>query len=938
MDAPTVARTDILDLSGVWRIRLDRDGIGEADQWFASELAGDVDFHLPGSVQEQGFGDAVTVDTPWTGLIIDRSYFTDDRYAPYREPGNIKIPFWLQPETHYRGAAWVQRDLDVPEDWGGRRIALTLERAHWETTVWIDERRVGSERSLTTAHRFDLGALAPGRHRLTIKIDNNMIIDVGPNAHSVSDHTQGNWNGIIGEITVAPVNPVVISGVELFPDVGAKSARVKINIAAGSARVSGTVRVAAERYNVAGDHRADPVSADFTLPDGGSGHVDLDLHLGDEAETWDEFHPALYAVTVDLTATADDQEFTDTRRTDFGLREVGVDGTQITINGRRTFIRGTLESCIFPLTGHPPTDVDAWQRIIGICRAHGLNQIRFHSWCPPEAAFVAADRAGFYLQVEGPFWSNSGAGLGEGRPVDAYVYEESWRLVEAYGNHPSFIMMAYGNEPGGRHEEFLSAYVTHWRKRDSRRLYTSGAGWPALAENDYDNVPYPRIQQWGAGLTSRINAQPPETITDYAADVNDCPRPLVSHEIGQWCVHPNFAEAEKYTGLMKPKNFEIFADFLAAAGMADQAEDFVHASGRLQVLCYKEEIESALRTPGFGGFQLLDLHDFPGQGTALVGVLDPFWDEKGYVTAGEFSRFCGPTVPLARLPKRVWRSDETLSAELQVAHFGATPLDAVISWQLLDDDGLPFAAAEMPVRRIAIGNEERHGKLRIPLSHIDQAQRVRLEVSVRADGVEAVNDWELWVYPRPRVVAEIDGALSGSGTIITNRVEEALRHVEQGRTVLLIARPEQVDSSVELGFSTVFWNTAWTRNQAPHTLGIVCDPHHPVLDGFPTDPHTNWQWWELIHGAAAMVLDDLPSEARGLVQPIDTWFSARRLGLLVEARVGSGRLMISSMDLSRDLDHRVVARQLRHSVLAYLGTDAQPAVELSADHVRGLFR
>ena len=463
----------------------------------------------------------------------------------------------------------------------------------------------------------------------------------------------------------------------------------------------------------------------------GGTHIDVVLPLGDDALTWDEFQPALYELTVELVTDVGGSEHRHVTRTVFGLREVGVDETQVTINGRRTFIRGTLESCVFPLTGYPPTDVDSWRRIVAVCQAHGLNLLRFHSWCPPEAAFQAADEAGFYVQVEGPVWANQGAALGEGRPVDAFLYEETRRILDAYGNHPSFIMMAHGNEPGGRDAEFLAAWVNTWRTYDPRRLYTSGAGWPAITENDFDNIPDPRAHRWGEGLESRLNGHPPETEADYREWVQSRPRPIISHEIGQWCAYPDFTETAKYTGLMEPRNFGIFADFLREAGMADQAEAFLHASGRLQLLCYKEDIEAALRTEGFGGFHLLGLSDFPGQGTALVGVLNPFWESKGYSTPEEFARFCGPTVPLARLPRRVWTADQEIEFEVQIAHFGPTPLDADVRWSLLRSPTARSSAAASSLggAHIPIGNGTRFGPVVVPAGLVSAPAQVRLVVS-----------------------------------------------------------------------------------------------------------------------------------------------------------------------------------------------------------------
>ncbi|WP_159618557.1 sugar-binding domain-containing protein [Ruania rhizosphaerae] len=934
----------ILDLAGRWDCALDRDGVGELEQWFRRDLPGEpTTITLPGSIQHQGLGDPVTVDTPWTGGIVDRSYFTDDVYAPYREPGNIAVPFWLQPQVYYQGAAWFQREIHVPEDWQNSRVELALERVHWESAVWVDDDRIGSERSLTTAHRFDLGVLSPGTHRLTIRVDNRAVVDVGPNAHSVSDHTQGNWNGVVGALTLTAQPEARISQVRVFPELATRSALVKVDIAAGSRSAgTGRVEVTARCHRATGTTDATdvgPVTAEFEAEYGrdlsergltaSGAHVDVRLPLGEDATTWDEFDPALYEVTVRLTTEIHGTESRDTVRATFGLREMATDGTQVTINGRRTFIRGTLESCVFPLTGYPPTDVDSWREIVATVQAHGLNLLRFHSWCPPEAAFVAADEAGLYLQVEGPIWANQGAAIGEGRPVDAFLAEETRRILREYGNHPSFVMMAHGNEPGGRDAEHLAAWVAGWRAHDPRRLYTSGAGWPAIPENDFHNIPEPRAHRWGEGLKSRLNGHPPETESDYAAWVTD--RPVVSHEIGQWCVYPDFSETGRYTGLMQPRNFGIFADFLREAGMADQAEEFLHASGKLQALCYKEDIEAALRTEGFGGFHLLGLSDFPGQGTALVGVLNPFWESKGYCTTEEFSRFCGPTVPLARLPRRIWAADEPITFDVQVAHFGPAPLHAQVRWSLRADDGAPLLDGVVAEQEITVGNGTRLGPVVTPATGLTAPARVTLVVTI-ADSSGAVheNDWDLWVYTAVDV--------EPSGLVTTSDVQHAIDRATAGEDVLLELTPESIGNDIALGFTPVFWNTAWTKGQAPHTLGITHDPQHPVFDGFPTEGHTSWQWWEPLHGARAMLLDGLPDSLRPLVQPIDTWFEARRLGCLVEARLGEGRIVVSSLNLDPGAD-RLAARQLRASLLAYIGGPAfAPTETIDAGQLRSLLR
>jgi hypothetical protein len=902
-----------LPLDGTWRFQLDRDSLGIAQRWHERVLPESV--RLPGSLPAQGIGDEVAADTGWMGNIVDRAYFTDPRYEAYRRPGNVKVPFWLQPEKYYAGAAWYQRDIEIPAAWRGRRMELTLERPHWQTRGWLDRREIGSDDSLATPHRYDLGdGAAAGRHRLTIRVDNSLVVDVGVNSHSISDHTQGNWNGIVGRIELAAHAPVWIENLQAHPHVRSRSVRLR-----GELR-NATGRVARGKITVAGGAAPASLAFESAAP---SSPIELEVKLGAEAQLWDEFTPALHRLRVRINDT-EEQVLA------VGLREITTAGTQLAINGRKLFLRGTLECAIFPRTGHPPVDVESWKKILLVARAHGLNHIRFHSWCPPEAAFTAADEVGFYYQVEASSWPNQSTTLGDGKPVDAWLEKETARILRAYGNHPSFILFSSSNEPGGRKATaWLAEWVKRFRAEDPRRLYTSGSGWPQQAVNDYHVAPDPRIQQWGAGLKSRINARPPETRTDYHEYIAERAAPVVSHEIGQWCAYPNFDEIPKYTGYLKARNFEIFRDWLAANHMRDQARDFLMASGKLQTLCYKEDIESALRTPGMGGFQLLQLHDFPGQGTALVGVLDAFFESKGYVTGAEFSRFTNSTVPLARLDKRVFTSDETLTADVEVSHFGPAPLRGTVAgWRLVADGGAVAASGRLAPRSIPVDGAVPVGRLSIGLAAVPAPARYKLVVGLEGTGFE--NDWDVWVYP-PRV------ELTRPAGVVwkTELDEDAAARLRSGETVFLMIPPPRVKGDVQMGFSSIFWNTAWTWGQAPHTLGILCDPKHPALAMFPTDFHSNWQWWYLVHGAGAMILDGLPPELRPIVQVIDDWFQARRLGLVVEARVGAGKLLVTSLDLERA--DNPVSRQMRASLLRYAGgPEFRPRVELTPEQVRGL--
>ncbi len=915
-----------IDLSGDWKVELDRDQSGETRQLWRTEFKQKL--ALPGSLTAQGFGDDVNADTPWVGSTRPE-LLEDSRYDPYKDPDNFKYPFWLQPDKYFRGIAWYQRGIDIPREWKDKRIVLHLERPHWETSVWVDNQKAGSDVSLSTPHIYDLtGLVSTGRQNLTIRVDNSINLNVGQNSHSISDHTQGNWNGIAGNLMLYATDLVWIDDVQVYPDLDNKNARILVTVGNRTGQqVSGDL-VIGIRSDMSNFRRF--IGGEYRFS-GTSDMVEVVMSLGPEILTWDEFNPALYDLRINLHGDSDERDFLLTR---FGIREIATNGTQFTINDRPVFLRGTLECAIFPKTGHPATDVDEWRRIIQVCKDHGLNHMRFHSWCPPEAAFIAADELGFYFQVECASWANGGATVGDGTPLDDWLYAEGERITKAYGNHPSFILMAYGNEPGGKQRDaYLSKWCTHWKKKEPRMLHTTGAGWPLLDESDFHNTHRnTRIQGWGEELKSVINAKAPQTQFDFSEYLRNNPdKPTISHEIGQWCVYPNFDEIKKYTGPLKARNFEIFDDFLQAAQMRDQAEDFLMASGKLQVLCYKHDIEASLRTNGFGGFQLLDLHDFPGQGTALVGVLDPFWEEKGYVTADEFSRFCAPTVPLARIEKMVWTNEETFTAGLEIAHFGQRDIaSATLRWCLKTVDGEVLESGENDGISLPTGTNTVAGTIQVSLENVSRASKIVLEVSVPDTG--SLNSWVLWCYP-----AQVDTSKPNSIHLTSTFDDEAIRILQAAGDVLLMIPPEKVKTDVKLGFSSIFWNTAWTQGQAPHTLGILCDPDHPALQSFPTDFHSSWQWWDLITHSATMEMDAFPRELRPTIQIVPDWFAPKRLGLVFEAKVGNGRLLVTSIDLLSDLDDRPVARQLLNSLYAYLSSpEFQPAVTLSERQIHSL--
>lgn len=919
------AGAQLISLAGEWQFAIDRDDKGIEEKWFTKKLAETI--ILPGSMAERLKGDNVTLQTKWTGSIYDSSFFFRPSLAKYRTADNLKIPFWLTPAKYYVGRAWYQKEIIIPVDWKEKNARLFFERVHIQTKVWVDGNEIGKSNSLSVPHEFDLGKLIPGKHRITISIDNRIgDMNVGPDSHSVSDHTQGNWNGITGKMYVEALPDVYIDNIQVYPDVRHKQAKIKVYIInKGKKETRTIVTASAESFNTNVLQNTQEVFDNVPVKPGDTSLIELTLPMTDNMVLWNEFDPALYRLTVKATAN----NLTDTRKQQFGMREFTIKGTQFIVNGRPVFLRGTLNNCEFPLTGYPAMDVAAWEKIFKTAKSYGLNHMRFHSWCPPEAAFIAADKVGLYLQPEAPTWPNHGTSVGDGRFIDQYIYDETNRMVKAYGNHASFCMLSAGNEPAGKNQaKYLADFVNYWKAKDNRRVYTGASvamSWPLVPDNEYMVKSGPRGLRW-------TNAEP-ESNSDYYTAVKDFTVPYVTHEMGQWCVFPNFDEIKKYTGVYRARNFELFKQDLEDHGMADQAKDFLMASGKLQALCYKAEIEKDLRTPGLAGFQLLGLQDFPGQGTALVGVIDAFWDEKGYINARQFSRFCSPTVLLAKLPKFVFTNNETIEADVELFHFGKVELkNVVLAWAVKNDKGEVIRSGNFAPQTFTIASNQPAGKISFPLNDIPVAGHYKLEVAF--DKLPISNDWDFWVY-----AAQLPKIEANDVYYCTSLDSKAVEILNNGGKVFLNAAGKVIKGKeIAMQFTPVFWNTSWFKMRPPHVTGMLIRSTHPAFVDFPTDYHSDFQWWSVVNKSQVMHLEDFPKGFKPIVQPIDTWFMNRRLGLIFEAKVGNGKLVVSSADLS-DTSFFAASRQLYYSIKKYMLSDKfNPADKVDIAVITDLFQ
>ena len=869
-----------ISLEGEWRYRLDAQDKGVKEQWFNQSFENKL--RLPGTLDDAGVGDP-------TSLTADSL--------------NKETLLMLTRKHSYIGPAWYSKEIVVPASWKGKHIELFLERIIWTSTVWVDGKEVAiKEESLVTPHRFPLSELlTPGKHKLVIRIDNRKQYDMSTRdmAHAYTNGTQIMWNGVIGQMKLIANNNTYIKYVQVFPDIKNATAKIKINLSKGG-NVPIKVKVTGKQFS-------------FEKEITGS---ELEVPLGKNVTLWDEFNSDLYRVSVQLNGQ--------TVNTTFGMRELSKENGLLQLNGRRIFLRGTLECNIFPLTGYPPMTKPGWVKVFSSAKAYGLNHLRFHSWCPPKAAFEVADSMGFYLQVELPFW-NKNAGKVEG--MNKWLEAEGQRIIAEYGNHPSFCFWSMGNELEGDFN-WLAGILTNLKEQDPRHLYTSTT---FSFQKDHGRFPEPVddffITQYtkkgwvrGQGI---FNTYAPNFSTDYTKAIDSIPVPIITHEIGQYSVFPNMQEIKKYTGVLEPLNFKAIRKDLEKKNLLPLAQQFLLASGKFAANLYKEEIERALKTKGMSGFQLLDLHDFPGQGTALIGILDAFWDSKGLVSAETHRTYCGPVVPLLRFDKAVYTNNEQFKGEVEVANFSKAILkNSAINWTAKYASGKQLAAGQLPAQDIEMGTGQSLGSFTFDLQHIKAATAV----TIHLNGTGYRNQWTIWVYPEKLETS----------SMIVKTLDEALPLLEAGKNVLL--NPDTAAlKGVQGRFAPVFWSPVHFPDQ-PGTMGILCDPKHPAFKNFPTEFYSNWQWWDLITSSKTMVIDPLP-ELTPLVRVIDNFFKNRKMANVIEAKVGKGKLVLTSLDLTNKLEERPAARQLRYSLEQYMVSKAfAPKVELSVSQLQQLMK
>ena len=843
----------------------------------------------------------------------------------------------------YSGKVIYTREINIPESFRGKKLFLMMERTK-PSTVWVDGDSIGSYGHLYAPHRYELPALAVGKHQLKIRIDNSpaSVPKEIQGSHAWTDATQTNWNGILGEFYIEAVPVSYIQSVQVYPEVDKKQALVIVEVDADKDGKA-ILDVDGYAWNTSETHTLSPQQLAVRLKKGRN-RIELPVNMGDKPLLWSEFHPALYKLNITLRAGKN----RDSRMVDFGMRKFEVEGTQFVINGYKTFLRGKHDACVFPLTGYGPMDVASWQRVFRVAKQYGINHYRCHSFTPPRAALEAADIEGIYYQIELPLW---GYIKRENTVLNDFLKREGDMLLEHFGNHPSFMMLGLGNELDVE-IDVVREWLDDFRNRDNRHLYCFGSnnnlGWKGPQDGE-DFFVTCRVGG-GDGYTTHVrtsfayvdaekggilNNTRPATDKDYSGAIAHCPRPVVGHENCQFQIYPDYSQIEKYTGVLHPYNLEIFRDRLKENHLSSQAKTFHQATGHFSIECYKADMEYAFRTPGFGGFQLLDLQDYPGQGSALVGILDAFMDSKGIVAPETFYGFCAPLVPLALMKDHCWLNTQPLHIDVALSNYVEGDWNEPVRWSLVSDNGV-WKRDGVLMASIPQGKVGKAGSIDLSLSGLKEAQRLTLTLTTG----KYRNYYHLWVYPDETAESE------GSVHVASFLNDDLRKRLESGASVLLIPDHDSiVAQSVGGMFTPDYWNYSMFKTisenagkeVSPGTLSILTDPGHPLLKYFPTECHSDWQWWSITRNSRPMILNATRGEYRPLIQVVDNIERNHKLGLVFEFAVGKGKLLVCMIDLQA-IAGTPEGNQFRTSLLRYMKSDAfHPTEQLAWKELDALF-
>ncbi len=954
-------------LNGKWHVVLEDGTTGQMD--------------LPGTLDENGIGHRDVGANQWhPDAVLGNAAGEIDKDAP--------IATRFTRRHTYEGEARISRKITVP-DYGTDRLFVLAERAR-ALRLLVDGEAcsVFRQGTLSTPYIFELTGAAPGEHEFTFLSDNSypgMPKAAIYYSSAATDETQTNWNGILGECSMYTRPQNFIDSLRVYPRAVKKEEKNKaggyvldvcVELAPGAKKVYKDAKIILQSEALAAGELEDTQTLTEIISYSGEGLAEAgtdkeenpktmqiwfrDLPLRENVKLWDEDEGNLYemAVTLDNGMSAEDKGGSTAEcRTRFGIRSFGDNGSgRLALNGRAIFLRGEANCAEYPETGHPPMTIPEWKEMLLKYRSYGINFVRFHSHCEPEAAFAAADELGMLLQPELSHWD----------PKDAFGTEESYRyyraelvdLLKTYANHPSFVMLTLGNELQAQDEgrERMRELVRTAKRMDPTRLYANGSNAfygeeGCDPESDFYTSQSCKdvvIRGTFSGMRGYLNENYPSadrTYDEAMAEIRkEYQKPVFSFEVGQFEVLPDFEELESFHGISDPVNLKLIKKRVEERGLLPTWEKYVEATGELSRLAYREEIEAAMRTRELSGISLLGLQDFPGQGTALVGMMNSHLEPKPYDFARpeRFREFFQECRILVKLPHYTYEAGERLIAEVEAANFGKRNIEGVFCWTLAGKKSVSengnCEPAEIKSKNTVIatgedteiticrpGSYTEVGSLDIPLDFVEKNTALTLKVRIG----DSISAYPIWVYRKTTPVCPENVYETRAFDVKTREI------LQNGGRVYLSpdADKESLPNSIKTQFTTDFWSVGTFADQEGG-MGQLIDTEHPIFKEFPTDFHTDWQWWIMATKRAVI----LPHPMKTIITEMDSYAFLRPMAQMIEFRCLKGKVLLSTMELHKSQQYPEV-RALQASIYTYLsGENFEPAEEITEEELSMLVR
>lgn len=954
-------------LNGKWHVVLEDGTTGQMD--------------LPGTLDENGIGHRDVGANQWhPDAVLGNAAGEIDKDAP--------IATRFTRRHTYEGEARISRKITVP-DYGTDRLFVLAERAR-ALRLLVDGEAcaVFRQGTLSTPYIFELTGAALGEHEFTFLSDNSypgMPKAAIYYSSAATDETQTNWNGILGECSMYTRPQNFIDSVRVYPRAVKKEEKNKaggyvldvcVELAPGAKKVYKDAKIILQSEALAAGELEDTQTLTEIISYSGEGLAEAgtdkeenpktmeiwfrDLPLRENVKLWDEDEGNLYemAVTLDNGMSAEDKGGSTAEcRTRFGIRSFGDNGSgRLALNGRAIFLRGEANCAEYPETGHPPMTIPEWKEMLLKYRSYGINFVRFHSHCEPEAAFAAADELGMLLQPELSHWD----------PKDAFGTEESYRyyraelagILKTYANHPSFVMLTLGNElqAQGEGRERMRELVRTAKRMDPTRLYANGSNAfygeeGCDPESDFYTSQSCKdvvIRGTFSGMRGYLNENYPSADHTYDAAMAEIrksyTKPVFSFEVGQFEVLPDFGELESFQGISDPVNLKLIRKRVEERGLLPTWEKYVEATGELSRLAYREEIEAAMRTRELSGISLLGLQDFPGQGTALVGMMNSHLEPKPYDFARpeRFREFFQECRILVKLPHYTYEAGERLIAEVEAANFGKRNIEGVFCWTLAGKKSVSengnCEPAEIKSKNTVIatgedteiticrpGSYTEVGSLDIPLDFVEKNTALTLKVRIG----DSISAYPIWVYRKTTPVCPENVYETRAFDVKTREI------LQNGGRVYLSpdADKESLPNSIKTQFTTDFWSVGTFADQEGG-MGQLIDTEHPIFKEFPTDFHTDWQWWIMATKRAVI----LPHPMKTIITEMDSYAFLRPMAQMIEFRCLKGKVLLSTMELHKSQQYPEV-RALQASIYTYLsGENFEPAEEITEEELSMLVR